>query len=201
MKIGSVSQSYSLFTHLTIGQLGHQESLGLLMGILVYLLYEHACYEVEWMSGDCKTDISGYSQRWHCFRFHGTSFGFKSNSLYYYILSIFSLRKEYIYSKLKVSTYGYENSLNFHSDYLCQPLSTQSIRYNHLCLWRLRNFNADYPEAYSFDIPKSGVSKEKEAVSGLLFYALQVYLLCIFFRYAVGYILVVVQYLGFKIEA
>ena len=47
MKIGSVSQSYSLFIRLTIGQLGHQEPLGLLMGILVYLQYKQACYEVE----------------------------------------------------------------------------------------------------------------------------------------------------------
>ena len=42
MKIGSVSQSYRLFIRLTIGQLGHQESLGLLMGILVYLQYKQA---------------------------------------------------------------------------------------------------------------------------------------------------------------
>lgn len=47
MKIGSVSQSYSLFIRLTIGQLGHQEPLGLLMGILVYLQYKQARYEVK----------------------------------------------------------------------------------------------------------------------------------------------------------
>lgn len=71
-----------------------------------------------------------------------------------------------------MSTIGYIFSVDFQNDYFCQPLSTYVLYYKYLFCNTLSLFNVDYPEICVSDIPDSGVPKEKEAFSGLHFYAL-----------------------------